>query len=182
MVVYCSSSCTLWTIFLCLQSARRLSLYFLLTVGDRIYHADHGTCADYAQFCGGTPQQNRPVDPDCTGICGKSSIGKISRNGFCIYHRYGDHCNHTIAVNVLRNDPIRGILCSSAWILAVWLRLHCRWYVYFLIDRKPGDFRSFDICCIICRLYDGKHLQSDLRERKSSDKNFRLLRSLHAAR
>ena len=55
-------------------------------------------------------------------------------------------------------DPIRGILCSSAWILAVWLRLHCRWYVYFLIDRKPGDFRSFDICCIICRLYDGKHL------------------------
>ena len=56
------------------------------------------------------------------------------------------------------NDPIRGILCSSAWILAVWLRLHCRWYVYFLIDRKPGDFRSFDICCIICRLYDGKHL------------------------
>lgn len=63
-----------------------------------------------------------------------------------------------IAVNVLRNDPIRGILCSSAWILAVWLRLHCRWYVYFLIDRKPGDFRSFDICCIICRLYDGKHL------------------------
>lgn len=33
MVVYCSSSCTLWTIFLCLQSARRLSLYFLLTVG-----------------------------------------------------------------------------------------------------------------------------------------------------
>ena len=91
------------------------------------------------------------------------------------------HCNHTIAVNVLRNDPIRGILCSSAWILAVWLRLHCRWYVYFLIDRKPGDFRSFDICCIICRLYDGKHLQSDFRERKSSDKNFRLLRSLHAA-
>ena len=49
--------------FLCLQSARRLSLYFLLTVGDRIYHADHGTYADYAQFCGGTPQQNRPVDP-----------------------------------------------------------------------------------------------------------------------
>lgn len=110
------------------------------------------------QFCGGTPQQNRPVDFDRAGICGKSSIGKISRNGFCIYHRYGDHCNHTIAVNVLRNDPIRGILCSSAWILAVWLRLHCRWYVYFLIDRKPGDFRSFDICCIICRLYDGKHL------------------------
>ena len=65
--------------------------------------------------------------------------------------------------------------CSSAWILAVWLRLHCRWHVYFLIDRKPGDFRSFDICCIICRLHDGKHLQSDLRERKSSDKNFRLL-------
>ena len=64
-------------------------------------------CADYAQFCGGTPQQNRPVDPDCTGICGKSSIGKISRNGFRIYHRYGDHCDHTIAVNVLRNDPIR---------------------------------------------------------------------------
>ena len=182
MVVYCSSSCTLWTIFLCLQSARRLSLYFLLTVGNRIYHADHGTGADYAQFCGGTPQQNRPVDPDCTGICGKSSIGKISRNGFCIYHRYGDHCDHTIAVNVLRNDPIRGILCSSAWILAVRLRLHCRWHVYFLIDRKPGDFRSFDICCIICRLYDGKHLQSDLRERESSDKNFRLLRSLHAAR
>ena len=88
----------------------------------------------------------------------KSSIGKISCNGFCIYHRYGDHCDHTIAVNVLRNNPIRGILCSSAWILAVWLRLHCRWYVYFLIDRKPGDFRSFDICCIICRLYDGKHL------------------------
>ena len=182
MVVYCSSSCTLWTIFLCLQSARRLSLYFLLTVGNRIYHADHGTCADYAQFCGGTPQQNRPVDFDRAGICGKSSIGKISRNGFCIYHRYGDHCDHTIAVNVLRNNPIRGILCSSAWILAVWLRLHCRWYVYFLIDRKPGDFRSFDICCIICRLYDGKHLQSDLRERESSDKNFRLLRSLHAAR
>ena len=42
--------------------------------------------------------------------------------------------------------------------LAVRLRLHCRWHVYFLIDRKPGDFRSFDICCIICRLYDGKHL------------------------
>ena len=103
------------------------------------------------------------------------SVGKV------VLGKYGDHCNHTIAVNVLRNDPIRGILCISAWILAVWLRLHCRWHVYFLIDRKPGDFRSFDICCIICRLYDGKHLQSDLRERKSSDKNFRLLRSLHAA-
>ena len=49
-------------------------------------------------------------------------------------------------------------LCGVFGILAVWLRLHCRWYVYFLIDRKPGDFRSFDICCIICRLYDGKHL------------------------
>ena len=55
-------------------------------------------------------------------------------NGFCIYHRHGDYRDHTIAVNVLRNNPIRGILCSSAWILAVWLCLHCSWHVYFFID------------------------------------------------